>query len=70
MNSKILVFSFLAVWLILTGCKKEKAVMDEPEAAVKSAAEYEKEAEKEIDKSNMAEELSKMERQISEESAP
>ena len=51
------------------GCKKSSPETNSGEEAVKTAAEYAEEAEREIDTSNMADELKKIEDELDAEEA-
>jgi outer membrane protein assembly factor BamD (BamD/ComL family) len=59
----ILVLTAMAVFCV-NGCKKDSS---QTEQDVKTAAEYKAEAEKEIDKENMASELDELEKTLEEE---
>lgn len=60
----VLIIAIAAIVFSVSGCKRssEEGVLGEEE--VKSAAEYEAEAEKEIDEENMAEELDRIEQEM------
>ena len=57
----ILVMAVLMIAAVFAGCKKEPA---ESGDVVKTAAEYEAQAEKEINADNMADELEKIEKSV------
>ena len=57
----ILTVAMLMVAVVFTGCKKEPA---ESGDVVETAAEYEAQAEKEINTDNMADELDKIEKNV------
>ena len=60
----ILTVAVLMIAVVFTGCKKEPA---ESVDVVKTTAEYEAEAEKEINTDNMADELDKIEKSVNTE---
>ena len=54
---------------LLSGCKDSSSDTQSEQEAVKTEAEYKAEAEKEVNKDNMAEELDKIEKTVEQEAA-
>ncbi len=65
----VLIVLIMIIGLGPAGCKKNSPESSSEEDAVKTAAEYAEEAEREIDTSNMADELKKIEDELDAEEA-
>ena len=61
----IIILITAAALFPVNGCKKKETLRQEPnESEIKTTAEYEAEARREINKDNMAEELDKIEKAV------
>lgn len=65
----IIVVQAILCFSLLSGCKGSSSESQVEQEAVKTEAEYKAEADKEINKDNMAGELDKIEKSIEQESA-
>ena len=60
----VIVIAMVVCCFWMSGCKKSSSEPETPQEQVKTTAEYEAEAKKEISKENMAEELDKLQKKI------
>lgn len=68
---KRFIIAVLAVGIAMTslgGCKKDEPAVDDEAGIVKTDAEYKEQAEKDITKENMLDELDKLEKTVDQES--
>ena len=64
----ITVFVSTLVIVLVSGCRKKTAQTEKPETEVKSQAEYNEMAKKDVNSENMQAELDKLEKEIQQES--
>lgn len=65
----IVVFILTLATVIIPGCKKNPSQTETPETEVKSQADYNEMAKKDINSENMQAELDKLEKEIQQESS-